>query len=57
MVTMDASDRAQMEYTVSMTRYLSAEDRSHLTNFQDDFVRFHDTIPGLIRGFEECVIK
>ena len=52
MGTKDASGRAQMEYTAAMTRYLSAEDRAHLANFQDDFVGFHNTIPGLIRAFE-----
>ncbi len=52
MGTKDASGRAQMEYTAAMTRYLSEEARTHLANFQDDFVGFHNTIPGLIRAFE-----
>ena len=53
MGTKDASGRAQMEYTSAMTRYLSDEARSHLANFQDDFLGFHNTIPGLLRTFEE----
>ena len=52
MGTKDASGRAQMEYTSAMTRYLSDEARTHLANFQDDFVGFHNTIQGLIRTYE-----
>ncbi len=52
MGTKDASGRAQMEYTAAMTKYLSDEARTHLANFQDDFVGFHNSIPGLIRAYE-----
>ena len=53
MGTKDASGRAQMEYTAAMTKYLSDEARAHLANFQDDFLGFHNDIPGLLRTFEE----
>ena len=52
MGTKDASGRAQMEYTAAMNRYLSDEEKSHLANFQDDFLGFHNTIPGLLRTFK-----
>ena len=52
MGTKDASGRAQMEYSAAMTRYLSDEARAHLANFQDDFLGFHNTIPGLTRTYE-----
>ena len=52
MGTKDASGRAQMEYTAAMNRYLTDEARTHIANFQDDFVGFHNVIPGLVRAFE-----
>ena len=35
-----------------MSKYLSEEEKNHITNFQDDFLGFHDEIPALLRIFE-----
>ena len=54
MGTKDASARAQQEYSKSMSKYLSQEERDHISNFQDDFLGFHDDISKLLdifRGF------
>ena len=52
MGTKDASGRAQAEYSAAMSRYLSDEERENMANFQDDFLGFHNDIPGLLRIFE-----
>ena len=52
MGTKDASGRAQQEYCKAMSRHLTEEERSHMANFQDDFLGFSNDIPSLLRLFE-----
>jgi len=52
MGTKDASARAQQEYTKAMSRHLTDEEWDHISNFQDDFAGFADTIPKLLQIFE-----
>jgi hypothetical protein len=52
MGTKDASGRAQQEYSGSMSKHLTDEERDFISNFQDDFLGFEDDIPSLLRIFE-----
>ena len=53
MGTKDASARAQQEYSKAMSKYLTEEERSHIVNFQDDFLGYADDIPTLVRMYNK----
>ena len=48
----DVSGRARKEYADCMSKYLTNEERNSISNSQDDFLRFEDDTPSILRIFE-----